>query len=219
MKSGRACSILPAFLGLLTVLFVFVSGGISRAQVPAATRVAPAAEVAAPRNDAALNYVLSPNDLVKLSVFQEADLETTVRISKDGTTTFPLIGPVQIGGKTVQDAGRLIRDLLAKDYLVNPQVTLTVMEYAKRRFVVLGQVQRPGAYEMPDRDNVTLLQAIGMAGGYTRMADPGKITVKRTASGRDELIKLNAKAMAKSGGQKEFEIAPGDVVTVGESIF
>jgi len=63
--------------------------------------------------------------------------------------------------------------MLAKDYLVNPQVNLTVMEYSKRRFIVLGQVQRPGAYDMPDRDSVRLLQAIGMAGGYTRIVKLG----------------------------------------------
>lgn len=165
------------------------------------------------------NYVLSANDLVKLTVFQENDLETTVRISKDGTVTFPLIGAVRIGGKSPQDAAKIVRDMLAKDYLVNPQVNLTVMEYSKRRFIVLGQVQRPGAYEMPDRDSVRLLQAIGMAGGYTRIGDPSKITLKRTVNGKETLLKLNAKKMANGDVNSEFEIQPGDVITVGESLF
>ena len=178
----------------------------------------PRAEVVSP-STASNNYVLSANDLVKLTVFQENDLETTVRISKDGTVTFPLIGAVRIGGKTAQDAARTVRDMLARDYLVNPQVNLTVMEYAKRRFIVLGQVQRPGAYEMPDRDSVRLLQAIGMDGGYTRIADPSKITLKRTANGRETLLKLNAKKMANGDVNSEFEVQPGDVITVGESLF
>jgi protein involved in polysaccharide export with SLBB domain len=165
------------------------------------------------------NYVLSANDLVKLTVFQESDLETTVRVSKDGTVTFPLIGAVKIGGKTPQDAAKLVRDLLAKDYLVNPQVNLTVIEYSKRRFIVLGQVQRPGAFDMPDRDSMRLLQAIGMAGGYTRIADPGKITLKRTVNGKENVFKLNAKRMASGDDTAEFEILPGDVITVGESLF
>lgn len=165
------------------------------------------------------NYVLSANDLVKLTVFQEADLETTVRVSKDGTVTFPLIGPVKIGGKSPQDAAKIVRDLLAKDFLVNPQVNLTVMEYSKRRFIVLGQVQRPGAFDMPDRDSVRLLQAIGMAGGYTRIADPSKISLKRSVNGKETLFKLNAKRMANGDTTSEFEILPGDVITVGESLF
>lgn len=187
---------------------------VAGAQVP---RAQPVAEASSGGTES--NYALSANDMVKLKVFQEDDLESSVRISKDGTATFPLIGPVKIGGKSPQDAAKLIRDLLAKDYLVNPQVNLTVMEYAKRRFVVLGQVQRPGSYDMPDRDSMRLLQAIGMAGGYTRIADPGKIMLKRSVGGKEEIFKLNAKSMAKGDSKAEFEVLPGDVITVGESIF
>jgi protein involved in polysaccharide export with SLBB domain len=165
------------------------------------------------------NYVLAAHDLIKLTVFQENDLETTVRVSKDGSVTFPLIGAVKVAGKTPQEAAKMVRDLLAKDYLVNPQVNLTVMEYSKRRFTVLGQVQRPGAFDMPDRDSVTLLQAIGMAGGYTRIADPAKITIRRNASGQDGLIKVNAKRMASGDSASDFTVVPGDVITVGESLF
>lgn len=165
------------------------------------------------------NYILAPNDLIDIRVFQEDDLASKVRISKDGSVTLPLIGPVAVGGKTTQEAARTIRELLAKDFLVNPQVNLTVVEYSKRRFTVLGQVNRPGAYDMPDRDSIGLLQAIGMAGGYTRIADPAKITLKRSANGKDSVMKLNAKTMASQGSSSGFEVQPGDVITVGESIF
>src|SRR6266853_2192589 len=197
--------------GMIAMMLALNLGLGAQAQVPRAEAVAPTGTES--------NYVLSANDLVKLTVFQENDLETTVRISKDGTVTFPLIGAVKIGGHSPQDAAKTVRDLLAKDYLVNPQVNLTVMEYSKRRFIVLGQVQRPGAYEMPDRDSVRLLQAIGMAGGYTRIADPSKITLKRTVSGKETLLKLNAKRMANDDVNSEFEVQPGDVISVGESLF
>jgi len=197
--------------GMIAMMLALNLGLGAQAQVPRAEAVAPTGTES--------NYVLSANDLVKLTVFQENDLETTVRISKDGTVTFPLIGAVKIGGHSPQDAAKTVRDLLAKDYLVNPQVNLTVMEYSKRRFIVLGQVQRPGAYEMPDRDSVRLLQAIGMAGGYTRIADPSKITLKRTVSGKETLLKLNAKRMANGDVNSEFEVQPGDVISVGESLF
>lgn len=205
----------PFYLRVAALFAAMVWAGTAPAQVASAKAEAKPDST----GGGAANYVLSANDLVKLTVFQEADLETTVRISKDGTVTFPLIGPVKIGGRTSQDAAKLLRDLLAKDYLVNPQVNLTVMEYSKRRFIVLGQVQRPGAYDMPDRDAVSLLQAIGMAGGYTRIADPGKITLKRNAAGKDKIFKLNAKKMANADGASEFTIEAGDIVTVGESIF
>src|SRR5215210_2983012 len=86
-----------------------------------AQQAAPPAE-----RKAANNYVLSPNDLVEIRVFQEEDLRTAARISKDGTINFPLIGVVRIAGMTMQDAAKAVRDLLEKDYLVNPQVSLSV---------------------------------------------------------------------------------------------
>jgi polysaccharide export outer membrane protein len=165
------------------------------------------------------DYRLVTNDVIQIKVFQEADLDSVLRISKEGTVTFPLIGAVQVGGKTPQDAALSIKALLAKDYLVNPQVSLTVVEYAKQRFTVLGQVQRPGSYDLPDRDALTLIQAIGVAGGYTRIADPGKIVLKRTLDGKESVLHLNAKKMAGGATASSFDVRAGDIITVGESIF
>lgn len=165
------------------------------------------------------SYVLAPNDMVEIKVFQEDDLESKLRVSPKGTITFPLIGTITVGGMTPQDAAAAIRAALARDYLVNPQVTLTVMEYGKRRFTVLGQVEKAGSYDMPEREKVTLLDAIAMAGGYTRIADPSKITLKRKAAGKESVMRLNAKTMARDERMASFEVQPGDVITVGESIF
>jgi polysaccharide export outer membrane protein len=175
----------------------------------------------APASDAvgATDYRLMPNDVVQIKVFQEDDLDSTLRVSKDGTITFPLIGSVVLGGKTAQEAALIIKAALAKDYLVNPQVNVTVMEYAKRLFTVLGQVQRPGSYELPDSNPLTLIQAIGMAGGYTRIADPSKITLKRAGDGKETVLRLNAKKMAGGGAESGFTVSSGDIITVGESIF
>jgi polysaccharide export outer membrane protein len=72
---------------------------------------------------------------------------------------------------------------------------------------------------MPEREKITLLDAIAMAGGYSRIADPAKITLKRKEGGREKIVRLNAKAMAKDERVDSYEIQPGDVITVGESIF
>jgi polysaccharide biosynthesis/export protein len=164
-------------------------------------------------------YVLSPNDMVELKVYQEDDLATKFRIAKDGTANLPLIGVVTLGGKTVEQGTRLVRDLFDKDYLVNPQITLTVVEYAKRRFTVLGQVQKPGSFEMPNEEDVTLLQAIAMAGGYTRLANPSKITVTRTGDGRKTTIAVDGRSLAKDENTKSFLIQPDDTITVAERLF
>ena len=165
------------------------------------------------------NYLLAPNDVVTVTVFQEDDLTTRARVANDGTITVPLIGSVRIGGKSVDDAGQVIRARLAKGYLVNPQVSVAVTEYAKRLFTVLGQVQKGGTFEFPDQGPLDLLQAIGLAGGYTRNANPGKVIVKRRINGKDTVFLLNAKAMAGNTAGKPFEILPGDTITISESIF
>lgn len=173
----------------------------------------------APQEERASSYILAPNDLVDIKVFQEDDLESKLRISKDGTITFPLVGQVRIGGKTPQDAARTIRDALAKGYLINPQVSVNVLSYTKYRVTVLGQVQKPGTYDFPDRERMTLLEAIGLAGGYTRGADPSKVIVKRLVNGQESVYQLNAKSMASQGATRAFEVLSGDVITVSESMF
>lgn len=164
-------------------------------------------------------YVLSPNDFLELRVYQEEDLTTKFRVAKDGTVNLPLIGVVQVGGRTVDQSTRLIRELFDKDYLVNPQVTLTVVEYAKRRFTVLGQVQKPGSFEFPNEENVTLLQAVAMAGGFTRLANAGKITITRIVDGKKQTLVKDGKAAAKDPDTQSFLIAPEDTITVAERVF
>jgi polysaccharide export outer membrane protein len=213
-KSHKYLSMRLALLALVTL------GGMRAwAQAPEAAPAAPAMPMPVPDAADATDYRLVPNDVVDIRVFQENDLDSTLRVSKEGTITFPLIGSVQIGGKTPQDAALTIKAALAKDYLVNPQVNVTVVEYAKKLFTVLGQVQRPGSYDLPDRDTLTLIQAIGMAGGYTRIADPGKITLKRTVDGKQSILHLNAKKMAAGSTETAIAVQSGDIITVGESIF
>jgi polysaccharide export outer membrane protein len=165
------------------------------------------------------NYRLAPDDLLQVRVFREEDMDTTVRLSRDGTVNLPLIGLVQLGGKTANEAGATVRDLLDRDFIVHPQVTVTVMEFTRQTFTILGQVSKPGSYKIPSQGAFTLLQAVGRGGGYTRIANPGSVTVKRQLGGRETLLKVNAKTMARESGEKPFLILPGDTITIGESIF
>ena len=166
------------------------------------------------------NYRLSANDLLDFRVFQEPELDGVIRVSGDGTAIFPLIGAVNVVGKTVTAATEEIKARYRDGYLVYPQVSLTVRAYAQKLFTVLGQVQKPGSYDMKGSDEITLLQAIGMAGGYTKIANPARITVKRQQEGGSErVIKLDAKRMARGDDSAAFYIKPGDVITVAESLF
>lgn len=165
-------------------------------------------------------YTLSANDQVAIEVYGEDDLRTNARLSSDGSISLPLLGAVRLGGLTLAQASARLTELYGRDYLVNPKVNVSLASYAKRRFTMLGQVNRPGSYEMPEGSagGIDLLEAVAMAGGYTRIAAPERISVRRKGGNGDEVLRVNGKQLAKSSGEG-FRIQPGDTVTVGESIF
>jgi polysaccharide export outer membrane protein len=162
-------------------------------------------------------YVLSANDQVAIEVFGEEDLRTNGRLSADGNLSLPLLGSVRLSGLTLNQAAAKLTELYGRDYLVSPKVNVTLAAYAKRRFTLLGQVNRPGSYELPEgsAEGIDLLEAIAMAGGYTRIAAPERITIRR----RDQVMKINGKQVARGNSQNGFKVQAGDTITVGESIF
>ena len=166
---------------------------------------------------AAGDYVLTSADTIEMIIFREPDMTTRQKIASDGTVQLPLIRDVRIGGLTVRAARELIRKLYDADYLVDPQVQLNLVDFAQRKFTIIGQVNKPGIYEMPGGRALSLLEAVAMSGDFTRSADKGKVIVKRTTEGGAEgTIKVNAKKKAgdSSGG---INILTGDVIIVGES--
>jgi protein involved in polysaccharide export with SLBB domain len=169
---------------------------------------------------APVGYVLSPNDYIGVEVFGEDDLRTNGRLNPEGNLSVPLLGSVHLAGLTLTQAASKLTELYGRDYLVNPKVNVMLLGYAKRRFSILGQVNRPGSYEMPESNpgGIDLLEAIAMAGGYTRIAAPERITVRRQSANGDQIFKVNAKKFNKGRGGG-FRVEPGDTITVGESIF
>lgn len=191
-------------LGFLAVFGFLASAPSIFAQAPAAQ---------------SRDYRLAPNDLLDFRVFEEPELDAVVRVSGDGMASFALIGSVPVAGKTVADAAALIEAKYRDGYLKQPQVSLTVRTYARRIFTILGQIQKPGTYEIQGVGQITLLQAIGMAGGYTKIADPANVTVKRVDASGERVLKFNAKRMARGEDKSTFFIKAGDIISVGESIF
>ena len=185
--------------------------GLARGEIANAAAPAPAA--AAPAN-----YLLSPNDLVEVKVFQEDDMDWTVRVTKDSTVNLPLVGSVSVSRKTPADLGEVVKTKLHDGYLVHPQVTVSVLEFSKRCFTILGEVNKPGQIDFPDNTEVDVLQAIGMAGGYTKQANPARVYVKRHVGDREVVVTVDAKRMARREASP-FKVLPGDTITVGETIF
>lgn len=169
---------------------------------------------------APVGYVLGPNDSVGVEVFGEDDLRTNGRLNPEGNLSVPLLGSVHLGGLTLTQAASKLTELYGRDYLVNPKVNVMLLGYAKRRFSILGQVNHPGSLEMPESSpgGIDLLEAIALAGGYTRIAAPERITVRRQSPSGDQIFKVNAKKFNKANGGG-FLVQSGDTITVGESIF
>jgi protein involved in polysaccharide export with SLBB domain len=223
-----------ALLVLLTPPCILAQANVFDSPRPPAVAV-PSAPPAAPNASSAtssaasnlaslsapVGYRLAANDQVAIEVFGEDDLRTNGRLNAEGNLSVPLLGSVHLAGLTLSQATARLSELYGRDYLVNPKVNVSLVGYAKRRYTVLGQVNRPGSYEMPDGslDGIDLLEAIATAGGYTRIAAPERITVRRHRDGgSDQVLKVNAKKLAKGDGDT-FLVIPGDTLTVGESIF
>ncbi len=166
------------------------------------------------------DYLLQPQDLLRVQVFQEPDLLREVRISQEGTITLPLIEQVDLRNKTLRQAEQLIRDLYDRDFLVNPQITLVVVEYAKRTVNVLGNVNNPGAVPFPQEQKLNLIDAITRAGGFNRLADRKRVKLTRTApGGKSETYEVNAdQLMSRGASAEKWILQVGDTVYVPERV-
>ena len=165
------------------------------------------------------NYVLKPSDVISVEVYQEQDLEKTVRVEGDGSVALALIGKVKIGGMTVGEAQSLITDLYNRDYLVDPQVSVLVTSFSPRMVHVLGSVNNPGVVEIPPDRDLTLIEAIAAVRGVSRLGNPKSITVKRVDNtGRAQQMEVNFTRIVTDPDVKDLVLKEGDTVWVPERI-
>jgi polysaccharide export outer membrane protein len=161
------------------------------------------------------SYVLRPNDGIKLDVYEESDLSVGVRILKTGEASFPLIGSVQLAGLSVAAAATRIRELLAKDYLVDPKVTLSVTDYATEFISVIGEVRSPGQVAIPVAGNLDLATVMATVGGVSANADANRILLVR-ASGATAYY---AMASINTGESGRVKLMADDRIIVNQSAF
>lgn len=157
------------------------------------------------------NYVLGPGDTIEVVVYGEPDLSRTVTIKPDGAISLPLLGEVKAAGRTTTQLAADLSKLYTK-YLKQPSIIVTVREFRVDRIYILGQVSRPGEYQL--RPGVGLMELLASAGGPTTRADLAKVVVIR---GRTEAVQLNLlEALAKSQNP-DVRLLPGDVLFVPEA--
>ena len=199
---------------------IIASIAFSAAVLGAFAQTAPAFKPNASYLEFQNSYKLRPLDVLNMKVFQEPDLDTVYKIGANGVIILPLINAIKVGGLTLQDAQKRIKELYEKDYLVNADVTLYIMEYSPMRVYVTGQVNRPGEVLFPPEEQMTLSKAVAMASGTTRLANTRSVTIKRKlADGSTKVYDVDLKAILNVKNAKVFPVYDGDTIEVAESIF
>jgi polysaccharide export outer membrane protein len=183
--------------------------------VPAmASDIKPSAPAAAPTPAPVsdTNYVIGAQDVLDVSVWKEPEVSRVVPVRPDGKISLPLLNDVQAAGLTPGQLAAQITDGL-KRYVTNPQVTVIVTTINSQRVYILGEVTRPGAF--PLLPNMTVLQALSSAGGFTQFAKEKNIYVLRSEGGKPVKHPFNYKAVI-NGKQTEQDIVlkAGDQIVV-----
>jgi len=162
------------------------------------------------------DHKIAPLDIIMVDVVGEKDLSKELRVSTSGTITFPFLGSIEVKGKTPAEVENLIKEKLGKDYLVDPQVIITVKEYRSRTVLVIGQVNKPGLIALPAEQKLGILEAIGQAGDLAKSANKNRIEVSR--KGKTQKFTLDD-LKKDTNPEKKFWLEPGDVIYVHESFF
>ena len=165
------------------------------------------------------NYVLKVSDVIELDVYQERDLNKSVRIEGDGTVSLALVGRVKLAGMTVGEGKSLITDLYNRDYLVDPQISLLVVSFSPKVLHILGSVRSPGVVNIPPDRDLTLTEALSMVGGVTRMGNPRAIKIKRVdQDGSTRQMEVNFSKVVQDPDVTDLVLNEGDTIWVPERI-
>lgn len=186
--------------------------GLAVAQTP----TPPADPIASP------DYRVGPGDVLDVTVFGNEDLSRTATVQTDGSAGLPLLGDVPVAGLTVAEVQRKLTTLLAKDYLVSPQVEVKVKEYQSQFVTLVGEVNQPG--RKPLRGKTRLIDVLVEAGGFTPRAS-GEVVITRLDGGfggGEKTMRLRlGSASPTPQDQVNLEIAlrNGDIVTASPKFY
>jgi len=152
-----------------------------------------------------MDYRLGVGDKIQIDVYDEADLGVVTTLSQTGIIAYPFLGDLKIVGLTVKEAQQLITDGLKGTYLVDPTVSVTVLQY--RPFYIHGEVKQSGGY--PYQPGLTLRKAVTLAGGFTERASVNKMSVIREADAKHKPTPITLDDL----------VNPGDTITIEMSFF
>jgi len=172
----------------------------------------PAAEKPASSSAVDAEYILGPQDVIRIDVWKEPDISRTIPIRPDGKISLPLLNDVQAAGMTAMQLAAVLKEGLSK-YINSPQVTVTLTEGNSRRVFLTGEVNRQGP--IPLLPNMTVLQAVASGGGFTQFAKLKKIYVLRNENGKQVKHPFNYKEVVNGNlAEQNIPLQPGDVIVV-----
>jgi polysaccharide export outer membrane protein len=179
-------------------------------------------------------YRVGPGDVLEINVYDDPDLSGLVTVQHAGEISFPLLGDIPVNGMTIKEVQSTLVELLAKDYLVDPQVIVRVKEHRSQWVTLVGEVIRPGKYYL--QGSKTMLELLTEAGGFTSRAS-GEVIVSRLDGQAPSLFMTEDNGGSGSGDapvrifltpdqppseQKEalsFRLRSGDIVTATSTQF
>lgn len=168
--------ITPILLGFVCILALFTQTPVSLAE----------------------DYKVGQGDVLDIKVYENDDLNSTLRVSSDGTIRVSLIGEISVMGMTVSQISNEIEKRLADGYLIHPQVDVFIKEHKSKQAVILGEIRNPGQYEITGQ--ITFLEFISKAGGLTSSAGT-RAVIKRTPikKGKSDRITIDLEKLVKKG--------------------
>jgi polysaccharide export outer membrane protein len=191
-------------------LSIFVTLLVGWLLVGPATAQGPAAGTARPTADE--DYRIGPEDALTIVVWKNETLSRPVTVRPDGRISLPLLNDLQAAGLTPAE----LRDEIAKrlsEFMPTPEVSVIVNEVRSFKISVLGEVQKPGRYDL--RSRTTVLDALALAGGFKDFASPNKIVILRSIGKTTQRLPFNYKRAIAPGGEGDnFELLPNDVILV-----
>ncbi len=160
---------------------------------------------------------LGPGDIFQLEIVGEKDLPSEYQVASDGTVMLPYIQVVRVLGLEPQEVAKKVSERLVEEkILTRPSVVVTVKEYRSKRITLLGQVQKPGSF--PFAGEMTLLEAISLAGGLTGIAHTTKVNLTRLNKNGEQTVVVNVDAI-QEGRSSDIPLQAGDRIYVQERVF
>ena len=158
------------------------------------------------------DYVVGERDVLKITVYDNPDLTTVAKVSEEGSIFFPFLGEVKVKGMTTSQIAAKLSSLLAEGYIVNPQVTVYVEQFRSLKVMLIGEIARPGLYELPVA--TTFLELLLRAGPVTPNAGDEAIIKRKSLNGEQNITVDLAKLLEKGDTTADQTLRDGDSIYI-----